>query len=868
MREKKPSVVTPRRVGRGTRFLATTAALAVGAFGGLVAIAASSASATVTTGDYTIGTPTGAVTGAAVTPTSVVEDQSTSYTVSFTTPASLGTDAYVYIADDDGNAIADTATDAYLVSGTCLQTGTASTSSSYGLEIEITCSSGIAAGSTVDVTFDAGNTTVPTANFYFEVSTSSNSTVDDTNTVAVTSTPPTLSASTASNGAGAVYSLDDIGASGATGGTWGTLTASATVIELSSVPPGTSLTSNASAITWDQQPGDYTVTYTPPSGSATSDSVDAVDYTTTSGAVYLGLAAAIPQGSTVDVTADGINPTTAGSSVKVNVTPGTATSVYAPGTGFTDVQSNGVGYETSGSVTFGSPVTSPELSASTLAAGAAATYTVTFLSTAAVSGGTGNIAISETTGPTNFSTVTGVLVSDATAGWHFVTTSAGTAAGDYSGTSGGDLTVYLPAGDNLGTSDYVTVEIINATNPGAGTYSDFDVSTSGNPVSAAVPTYTIGATGVAAPTVTVSPNTLGSVATYTISGLYATAALSASSTSYEIELTAPSGTVFPDQSTDYTISDATTTSGSGTMILEDYVGPNNVILEVPNAINSGDALTISVADVVNPSTSSSTDTITLTGDVGESTTAAFPTAAMSYPNGSLVNFSGTIYDFGGGHAFGIPSLKVLAALQKVDPATVLKAPSGATVPTAKVRAGTIVTAAAVTGSPTIYVMGTDGDLHGFSTPAQLVSDGYDTALNVSVPNLAGLTVGTTAGVAGSAVTAAATTADGAIVNSSGTIYVFAGGRAFGVPTPKAMAAIKVTDKATSLSGSVTTTLTGATLANGVLLSISGEVYVTYQGYAWPFKTMTQLKTDGYGGTAAVPVHALEGVSAVTSYTGS
>ena len=58
-----------------------------------------------------------------------------------------------------------------------------------------------------------------------------------------------------------------------------------------------------------------------------------------------------------------------------------------------------------------------------------------------------------------------------------------------------------------------------------------------------------------------------------------------------------------------------------------------------------------------------------------------------------------------------------------------------------------------------------------------MGDGYDTALVVTVPNLRRLIVGSTVGVAGSAVMALATSADGAIVDSSSAFYVFAGGKA-------------------------------------------------------------------------------------------
>jgi hypothetical protein len=851
MKIKKPSVEAPRRLRKSTKFLAGLVGLTMSTVGGLAAITATSASATVTTANYTIGTPTGAVTGAAVTPTSVVSGANTSWTVSFTTPAALGTNATITV--DASQTLGSPPNSAYLLSGSCLQT-TGFSPTTSGIVFTVSCTSGISAGATVQVVFNA---LAPSSNFNFAVSTSANSTADDTNTVTVTSVPPSLSASSVTPGAGVVYSITGVGASGANGGSWATLTGSSTnMIQLTS-----SGTLTSTAISWyTSGPSGYTVTYTPPGGTVTADAVSSISPTTgPTATITLTLANAIPQGSTVNITADGTNPSSPGASVTVSVTPLSST------------QSGAVGpTETTGSVTFGSPVTAPTLSISSLVSGATASYVASFIASGPVTGGTSNdqVSFSESTGPTNFSTVTGVLVSDATAGWHFVTTTSGTAPGDFSGSSG-SLAVYLPAGDDIASGQSVTVTVVNVTNPGAGTYSDFNISTSGNPVSANVPAYTIGASGVSAPTVTVNPNSTGAVATYTISGLYATSNLTGGSTANEIALTAPAGTVFPNVSSDYMVTDSTTSSGSGTFTLTFYAG-NYVILIPPNNINSGDALTITIEDVINPSTASSDYNITLTGNVGEASAAVFPSTASSFPNGAIVNFAGTFYVFAGGQAFGIPTPKVLTAVQTVDHATVINAPSGAKVPTTKATAGTIITTSAVNGAPIIYVVGTDGDLHGFSTPAQLVNDGYDTALNVTVPNLGGLTVGSTAGVAGSAVNAAATSANGAILNSSGTFFVLAGGKAFGIPNEKALIAMRRTDNATVLKATVGTTLTSATVSNGILVTSVAKapvtVYATYLGFFWPFKTMNQLKAQGYGGTASVPIWGLNGVSVVSTYT--
>jgi hypothetical protein len=171
----------------------------------------------------------------------------------------------------------------------------------------------------------------------------------------------------------------------------------------------------------------------------------------------------------------------------------------------------------------------------------------------------------------------------------------------------------------------------------------------------------------------------------------------------------------------------------------------------------------------------------------------------------------------------------------------------------------------VNGNVTMYVVGTDGELHAFATAGQFLRDGYDPVLVITVPNLGGLTVGSNAGTA---LTALATRADGAIVNSSGTFYTLAGGKAFGIPTPAALVEVRKTNPAQELQGSVAAGATGATIATGVVLSVPGQVYVSYQGDVLPFKTPKQLATDGYGGTPAVPAPHTGGLTIVFPYSGS
>ena len=120
--------------------------------------------------------------------------------------------------------------------------------------------------------------------------------------------------------------------------------------------------------------------------------------------------------------------------------------------------------------------------------------------------------------------------------------------------------------------------------------------------------------------------------------------------------------------------------------------------------------------------------------------AAFPDADLTYPNGAIVSFGASDYVLAGGRAFAVGTS--LAAVQKVDHAKVQAAPAG-TVPPRRPPCAPVRSfpPGRSTANPTIYVAGTDGQLHGFSTSGQFSRDGYDAALVVTVPSLGGASVG-------------------------------------------------------------------------------------------------------------------------------
>jgi hypothetical protein len=840
--------------------VAGTLALTLGVFGSVAAVAAlpASALASVTSSNFTIGSPSGGVNAVSATPTSSVQGSSVSYTVTFNATAPLASGGSITVTPSAalgsapaGGALVD------LTSSACLQSGFnggSSTTTSVTFILISTCS--IASGDKVQVSFTAAAPAATVTTYTLGVSTSANATLVSSNSITNTSTPPILSIVNTSSGANTVYTIAQFGAAngGLTAGTASLVLTANCALTCTASPP---------TISWSNSgTGAFTVTYTPSGGTATAATVSSAAVSGASNCsptsvppvltgcnvVTLGLSSSIPANATVTITGTGTNPPGSSSS-SVTIAPFASVGGGATGTP-----------ETTNAVTFGSSVTSITLVASPSVANATATYTTTFRATTGVPSG-GSITLAQPN--TSFSGVSGWLVTDSTGNWHVVGNTAGIP---------GSITMTI-TGQTVTAGDALTVTVAGITNPTSGTYSNFTVNTSVDTVPAAAPAYVIGPSGSAGVIVTPNPTTVSAISTYTVTNLYTTAAFTGGVSTIQI-MANTTTTTLPNNRINYSITDITTPSGSGTASAATSYTGNSIIITVPNALNSGDQLVLTITGVINPGTPSSSNTMTFTGNLtGPSAVAPFPRSNSTFPNGALINFSGTVYVFAGGHAFGIPSQAVLTKIRSVDPAEVLTAAPGSTLPvTSSSRSGTLITTQTVSGSPTIYVVGTDGQLHGFSNPTQLKSNGYDARLNVTVSNMGGMTVGNTVGVEGSAATAYATSADGAIVNSSGTVYTFAGGRAFGVPTPASLTRIRKTNTATEITGAITATQTGASMASGMLLSLitttTATVYVSFVGNVFPFKTSNQLKTDGYGGTAAVPVPNLGGLPVITSYSGS
>ncbi|HMK96548.1 MAG TPA: hypothetical protein VK425_03315, partial [Acidimicrobiales bacterium] len=430
--------LTTQGVGRRTlrRRLGLTAlggALAgMAMLAGLVAADIAPAYAEVTSDQYTIGSPSGAVNDVTVAPSTVTKGASTSFELVFYVGAALSGSGEGAITVTPSEALASAPSNVSVLSGSCIQAGTAgaggpgaSTPTSLVIELESNCA--IAAKGKVEVDFDA-SAPASTGPFSFAATTTGNMSPGTSNAVSVVSSAVSLSAALYGPGANTTYSISDVPVAN--------LSSGGTTVELQAAA-----TEGKETISFFDATAGYSVTVTGSSGTS-SDQVTAVS---ASGPVAtLTLADELVSGDTINITATGTNPAANGAPEADNIT-------VTPGNGAP---------ETTMSIVFGGSVRGVSVSPQDTVAGATTLYTVNFQTSSAVAAG-GEILIEENGGPTNFTTVTGILVTDSTADWHFVAT----------GTTLGDGTAAIQLADALNANDSVSVVVANVTNPPAGAVS-------------------------------------------------------------------------------------------------------------------------------------------------------------------------------------------------------------------------------------------------------------------------------------------------------------------------------------------------------------------------------------------------------------
>ena len=576
------------------------AVLSTGALCAGIAVTALPAYADVTSSYYTIGTPSGAVSTVVATPSNVISSAATNFEVSFTTSAALSGATNSFITVAPSQSFASPPVNIDLVGGSCIQAGTSGSGGvgsalATGMTIELMSSCSISAGSVVQVYFTA-DAPPTTGTFYFTVTTSGNSTLATSNTVSDGSSAANLTATLYSFGANATYTISNMPVTN--------LSANQNSIFLSAI-----ITGGTEALTFfnSTNGAGYSVTFTPSGGSATADAVtaDAV----VGNSVTLTLANALTSGGTLNVTATGTNPpaNAATQSNQLEVQPGNGTA------------------DLTNSITFGNSVSGVTLTPSNTVASASASYTVGFKASSSMNVG-GDINLSEAAGPTNFTAVSGIEVIDTTQGWHSVATGVALANGSAS----------IPVSNAVVAGDAITVLLANVVNPLAATISDFKVSTTADGVLTTAAPYTIGANASPGVVVSVSPSTTSALATYSVSNVRASAAMVGGTST--ITVNAPAGTVFPNSASFYAVQDATTPSGSAaSSAVVSGGGTNQVVFRVANSINSGDLLSLTFEDVINPSVASSTYSMTLVGSVTSlvpvppTTTTTAPTTTTTKP---------------------------------------------------------------------------------------------------------------------------------------------------------------------------------------------------------------------------------------------
>ncbi len=463
---------------------AVALALGLGILGAGVVVTPTPAYADVSTADYTIGTPTNSVSHVAASPSTLVQGAATSFKVQFQATSALSGGAGSTISIVSSANLTSPPGDVSLVDNTapaCLQGGTGGgAASASGVTVDLGSACAINAGDLVEVDFTAAGPAT-TGDLYFTVTTSGNATPAVSNTLTIGTIPPTFSATSVVLGANATYALSDVA--------WTDLSQDLTALVL------TAKAASGKTISWYDGASGYAVTYTPPLGTPATDAVASVALSTTTYAgdtVTLTLTTPLAANDALDITGKGTNPaTTSSDEVTISPVAGPAASLGAVGAPDT----------TTNSLVFGTLVSGVVVAPSPAVASASATYVVHFEATTKLTGGSGaEICLDEPDGPTLFSSQSGTLVSDTTAGWQFIAASLTFPTGNppsNPGCGGADngAVITLPAGYNVSSGDSITLTVVGVTNPGAGTVADFSVATSADTVAADAGPYAIGAGG-------------------------------------------------------------------------------------------------------------------------------------------------------------------------------------------------------------------------------------------------------------------------------------------------------------------------------------------------------------------------------------
>ncbi|HET9058823.1 MAG TPA: hypothetical protein VFN61_02795 [Acidimicrobiales bacterium] len=448
------------------------------------------------------------------------------------------------------------------------------------------------AGDKLLLTFSAANPQVTTATSYvFDVATSGSPSAQATPafTIAPSSSPATASVDSQSVTTGAHFTLSGVTVpSGATSKTSLTLQAcTGSSAPSSPCTPGSGTASGTGGVVFSGTVSSYTVTDTTTSKSLSV--TGAAPISTASGATYNGgvlltLGSAFATGDSLSITANASTPASPESDYLVAGFPGASPSVVA-----------------AGPLVFGNSVSDISVSVSNPTENASSTYAVSFTTSSSGAMPSGGTIVVRAPKGTSFAQVSGALVTQTgTQVAQVIPVSAGSPGLSVSTTSTTSDTLTIKTTLSIADSQSLTLTVFNVTNPPAGSYagsSGIAVSTSADPVPAYnASVYVLAPVVVAtqSPAVSVSPNTPGAIATYTISPFKAASNLSAAVDS--LEVSGPSGTQFPGSATLVDIS----ASSSQVLTAKSGQSTNDVVYVLAASVKAGDVLSLSLSNVVNP----------------------------------------------------------------------------------------------------------------------------------------------------------------------------------------------------------------------------------------------------------------------------
>jgi hypothetical protein len=189
--------------------------------------------------------------------------------------------------------------------------------------------------------------------------------------------------------------------------------------------------------------------------------------------------------------------------------------------------------------------------------------------------------------------------------------------------SGATLTGNLYNCSNVAAGDELVLDAADTTNPSTNSTTDkISISTSSDLATAQTAAYSIVTPGTPpATSISLSSSAAGASEIDYLVGF--TASGTVASSSGTVKLTAPTGTAFSSSTGDFTIDDVTQDSNCGVSGVSNGTATVTLTLGGCFTINSGDSVVVNAENTINPTTTSTTDQISINTSAN-STTARTP----------------------------------------------------------------------------------------------------------------------------------------------------------------------------------------------------------------------------------------------------